>query len=746
MLGEGEGGSEWLKGTETATHGWTASSAPWSFWSQNEQFRSDRLLFLGYPDNVEELGGRVKKMSVFSPVLTLPTMLNRREWLTRSMALMGASQTQRASAQMSVSRRRVASSSSASPVSELLATLKEETNPYQAMQDVRTIWETDRWFTFPKFEETAKNVAAIMRRAGLEDIEIGTPPADGVTQSGFWTMPMAWDLKIGTLEILDSRVPSEPRLLADYQRVPCSIGMWSGPTPAGGIDTEIVILPSGDLASHDLKGKLVIAPLQSKVALAKAGALGMISEHTENLALLDERGWVNSFGDNGWSFTKGSAPLVCFSITPRSSYLLRELLQKGPVKVRANVDSRYYSGIYPWITGVIRGTDGSDGEEVLSLGHLFEQGANDNATGVSSFVAAAETLNRLIKAGKLPRPKRSIRVLGMGECYGTLAYFEHHKERMKRTVAAMCIDSPAALQTLSGTEYTWVLNPHVAKSYVDAFVLHLAEEYYPSVARHWDWSEHKSGTDNYLGDPTIGIPTVLPRGGYGVMSHHNSHDTLDLIDPKSLRDLMVMNAAYVYFLASAGPREHRWLAELALTRGYDQIAASSAKIFDAIAAANTIDQLSRLLYQGNQRVEYSLSRESQSVRSAFNLTEGLADLSIFAEKQKSLLHSAAAERAQTLGLGPTEPFTPPTNPEAEKIVVRRKRMGSITLDDLPEDQREGFPAASFWSVPLCAQYWCDGKRNLAEVIRLTELELGPQDFDFVGYFKFLHQHHYVDFV
>jgi hypothetical protein len=26
-----------------------------------------------------------------------------------------------------------------------------------------TIWQTDRWFTFPKFEETAKKVAAIMR-------------------------------------------------------------------------------------------------------------------------------------------------------------------------------------------------------------------------------------------------------------------------------------------------------------------------------------------------------------------------------------------------------------------------------------------------------------------------------------------------------------------------------------------------------------------------------------------------------
>jgi hypothetical protein len=37
------------------------------------------------------------------------------------------------------------------------------------MRDVRTIWETDRWFTFPKFEENANNVAVMMRRPGLVD-------------------------------------------------------------------------------------------------------------------------------------------------------------------------------------------------------------------------------------------------------------------------------------------------------------------------------------------------------------------------------------------------------------------------------------------------------------------------------------------------------------------------------------------------------------------------------------------------
>ncbi len=477
-------------------------------------------------------------------------------------------------------------------VTRLLQTLQEATSPSQAVADVNTIWQTDRWFTFPKFEETAKNVAAIMKRSGLEDVEIGNPPADGVTQGGFWTMPMAWDVKTGVLEILDPSVAPDLRILADYQKVPTSIGMWSGPTPPGGVVTEVVLAPA-NLEGADVKGKLVLARRMSKIALARAGALGIISDSTENPDLQDERGWVNSFGDNGWSFTKGSAPLVCFSITPRGSQLLRELLKRGPVKVRANVDSRYYSGVYPYVTGVIRGTDGAGAEEVLSLGHLFEQGAHDNATGVAAIIGAAETLNRLIQAGKLPRPRRTIRVLGMGECYGTMYYLQQHQDRMKKTIAAMCIDSPAGLQNLAGTEYTWIVNPHSAKSYVDAFALRLAEEYYPLVNRPWNWIEHRSSTDNYLGDPSIGIPTVMTRGGYGVGAHHNSHDTPATLDPKSMRDMMVMNAAYTYFLASAGPQEKRWMAEVALTRGYNQVAASAEKILDQIPIAQTADSLSR---------------------------------------------------------------------------------------------------------------------------------------------------------
>lgn len=629
-------------------------------------------------------------------------------------------------------------------IAAIVRDLRKSVSADQAMEDMRRIWETDRWFTFPKFEETARNVAAMMRRAGLEEVEIVEVPADGVTQYGYWTMPLAWDVKEATLEIIEPQVAADQRILADYRKVPASLGMWSGPTPPEGITAEVVAA-GGSIDTLEARGKLVLTdrnPSSIKWQLAKKGAVGAINEFTENRELAEGRQWINAWGDNGWAFTKGSTPLLCFSITPRQSEFLRGLLKAGTVRVRARVDSRTYAGVYPYVTGVIRGTEG--GEEVLTLGHLFEQGAHDNATGVSAMIGAAETLTRLMAAGKFPRPRRSIRVLAMGECYGSMPYLTRNPERVKKTVAAMCLDTPAGPQNLAGTEYTWYLNPHAAKSFADAFILRLAAEYFPAVKRPWHWKEYESGTDNFLGDPMIGIPTVLPYSGTGVHSHHNSADTPDTVDGRSLRDLIVMNAAYLYAIAAAGPAEARLMAELALTRGYQEIAAAVAPILEQVATARDAECLGSLLVEGTDRVDYALERARQAVRSAARLApiEDLSGpLAGFSEEQKRRLEQAAAR-----GLDQVAPRRAAADPEAGKIVVRRKRIGTITLDDLAPDQREGFPAARFSGPPVTALYWCDGKRTLAEVIRLTRLEVGPVNFDFVGYFKFLEKRGYVEFV
>lgn len=641
----------------------------------------------------------------------------------------------------------------------LLQAIRGEVKPERAMTVMREVYERDRWFTFPKIEETARYLASTLEAEGLST-EVIHPPADGATQVGFWTMPLAWDVKEARLEVVDPEPPEEFRVLADYRKVPASLAMWSGPTPPGGITAELVDIGEGrraEIEKADLKGKIALVsrrPSGIKWLLAQKGAVGAVNTYTENPELKDAYDWVNSWGDRGWGVTRNNASLFCFSVTPRQAEWLRAQLAAGrKIRLKALVDSRYYEGSYAYMTALLRGEPGA--EEVLMLGHTAEQGAQDNATGVAAMAEAMTLLNRLIGAGKLPRPRRSIRMLAMGEVYGSMHYIVANPERVRNTVAAICLDTPAGFYHLAGTEYTFYMNPHVASSYVDAFTMRLARAYFSRLEprRPFHEAPYTMGTDSFLADPTIGVPTVWPYSSSGVHTHHNSADTPDDVDPRSLRDLSVVAAAFVYYLASAGEEEAQWLAELALTRAHREMLGSLEPFLDRIAAARDRDALGRDLHEGLEMLAYRLDRGVQAIESVRRLAPRtdagrlVAELRAFRDQQAARLERAAAQRASRLGWGPVSPIPPPPDPKlngADKMVVRRKRPGTLPLDDLAEPEREGWPSGA-WNTRLAtALYWCDGKRTLAEVVRLTRLELGPDDFDFAGYFRFLARKGYVD--
>ena len=94
-----------------------------------------------------------------------------------------------------------------------------------AMRLMRDVYASDRYFTFPRFQATARYLKKRMQEAGLSSVELVEAPADGVTQVGYWTMPLAWDVRSARLEILDETVPAASRVLAEYDKVPSSLGM-----------------------------------------------------------------------------------------------------------------------------------------------------------------------------------------------------------------------------------------------------------------------------------------------------------------------------------------------------------------------------------------------------------------------------------------------------------------------------------------------------------------------------------------
>ncbi|HEX6545626.1 MAG TPA: DUF4910 domain-containing protein [Bryobacteraceae bacterium] len=625
---------------------------------------------------------------------------------------------------------------SRNPVTPLVSTLSSNVKTDTAMETMRAIYSTDHRFTFPKFEETASYLKKRLEEDGLSRVEILGGRADGVTQVGYWTMPLAWDVTSARLEM---REP-EHEVLCDYAAVPSSLGMWSGSTPKGGIDAEVVDIRKTSWA--DVKGKLVLTDKNSagyKDKLVQYGALGAINGYSENPKLVNDRQWVNAWGDNGWGFTKASTPLLSFSVTPKQADHLRALIAQGKhVMVHANVECRYYAGRYPYVTAVL---PGKTTEEVLVLGHTSEQGAQDNATGVSAMVEAVHTIATLIRQGKLPRPQRTFRILLMPEMYGSLSYITAHPDRMKHTVAAMTVDTPAASYDLAGTEYTFYLNPQVAMSYTDALIEKIAAAYF-GQRRPWHWSEMEPGTDSYLGEPTVGVPDVWSYSGTGVETHHNSADTPDTVDPRSLHDLISVIASYLYFNASAGEADIPWLSEITIDHVREEMDASVSKGIeadhkgDAKFASYEVERVRYFEDRGRHALSGILRLIPEERRRAATQTQKryLSELDALTEAEVGKLKAAGVVE---------KPVS--HNRDAQQIIVERKRIGTIPLDDLPHKEWSRYPSGAWNKLIITALYWCDGKRNLDEVIHLTEMEMGPTEFDFVGYFRFLQKHGYVDF-
>lgn len=526
----------------------------------------------------------------------------------------------------------------------------------------------------------------------------------------------------------------ESASLCRYAETPACLGMWSGPTPPEGVTAELVDLDSTPWSQ--VRGKLVLTSQNSanlKARLVQNGALGAVNGFSENPELPNDRQWINAWGDHGWAFTKSSTPLLSYSVTPRQATHLRGLLAAGKkVVLHARASTRLYEGQYPWVTALLPGTE--PGDEVLALAHTSEQGANDNATGVAATIEALRTLTRLIATNQLPRPRRSIRVLLMPEMYGSLAYLSRYPQRVAHTLAAITVDTPAASYDLAGTEYTAYKNPHAAKSWTDPLLVRIARATLPR-RRPFHTAEHTTGTDAYLGDPTIGIPNPWLYSGTGITTHHNTADTPETVDLRSLSDLTAIVATYLYFTANASPADVPWLASLIVDAAAEDLSATAAAGLDAF---NVKDQ---------RAAAFALARLSYLADRSQDALESLRKIAPHPAIAAAAQHIRAQLHAHTQRFSNLAPYTPTPNAADGSLIVRRKRIGTLPLDDLPADQRQDFPSGAWDKLVTVALYWCDGKRTVNEVARLTEMEMGrPLPFPFGPYFRFLEQHGYVEFV
>jgi len=641
----------------------------------------------------------------------------------------------------------------------IMLEIEKELSGLRALEYTKGIWNFDRWFTFPKILEGAWYCVDVMESLGLSDIELIEQPADGETLFGNWMSPLAWDVGEATLEIVE---PDESaQVLANRQKTPCSLVFWSAPTPKEGIEAGVVLLKEGtpaEVEKLDVAGKMLFTeqhPGSIKSTAAKKGAAGIISAYSKYPdEMPDVTCWVNSWSDlsGGWMLTKRDSRLVGFSVTPRKGKILKEIIQDtsngSPVIVRAKVESRFYEGVLPGATGVIEGTTLKQ-EEVMVLGHNGEQGANDNASGCGAMLEIARCLNSLIQQGKLPRPKRSVRILMCAECYGTLGYIQEHRERMRNTVACINLDTVGGRPSTIGAKFQFVPNPHSNMAYTDVFSEKiLASTFEKNTGFEYQIQNRFSMIDNLMTDPFVGVPahSFYEIGKYW----HSSADTPDILDEETIKSACLFAATYLYFIANAGYDESHWLAKSTAEKGRGRIVEYvQGQIGRADGEKNEIKA------EAEEHIAYLLERQIEAVNSVKRLlsqdeTERINGL--LAELSHQLRETADGE-LRRLNEHPGITTSPPKIQErqrpltenekkAAKMIPQRKFVGTVTYDDLPDELRLQKSSPRWWGELGCALYWCDGKRNLLEIVDLVKHELGRK-IDLVEEFEFLAEHGYI---
>ena len=642
---------------------------------------------------------------------------------------------------------------------DLLAVIEPQISGQRAWDEASAIHAVDRHFTFSSFHESARYSAERLRAAGLMEVQIVEAPADGRSVYGDWMMPLAWEVEEATFDVVGADGGVER--VADRSQVPACLAMWSAPTPPEGVEAELVWIEDpadrGTWSAEVVRGRIVFTsahPHSVKRLLLEQGAVGMLSDFQSPGANLPEAvAWINAWSDDpgGWALTNRDLLGWSFQISPRQGEMLRARLKAGEkLRGRAVVRASIERGTLPTVTGVI---PGCGKEEVLVVGHQFEQGAVDNASGVGIMLEAARALQGLISRGELPAPRRSIRFLFVSECYGTMFWLEQSR-RARRIVAGLCVDAPCGIAELALRPLEISVNPHSQMSYVDALALAICGEVMAAAATY-AWGERPfSMTDNLIADKTIDI--ACPWIGGHSRTWHNSADTPEVLDADAQGLVARMAAAYGYLIASADGGQVLDFAHLAAARGKAAVAAAGIAEVGRVREGDLDDCM--------QQLAYLADRHAEAVGSVLRLLPAPERASVRKTMRALQREVRAAGRAEAGSLArwagrPGHRWVAP-EPEGELGTIRPRRLvtGPVTFDRIAPEAREGRPGPR-WSRELFALLnWCDGRRSLAEACELAGRELrgvrtptpeelvkriDPSAPSMLDYFEFLRRHEYV---
>ncbi len=657
---------------------------------------------------------------------------------------------------------------------QLVATIKGELSGARAFHHVEEVIRHHRIQASPGFRDAAQYCLSALKKAGIEG-EILSYPSDSST--AYWSQLMwqEWDCEMAELKLVEP----ETKTLASFDECKISVIQRSVSTSPGGVTAEVVLLDRGDEASAyadlDVTGKIVFTGgdmnAVRKWAVEERGAIGIITDRLAEFAPVRHRYDIPDARQyTSFWWVSGETPCFGFVLSPKLGDTLRKLcrdmaakheknpeLPAGP-KVHAEVKASLYDGAIENVSGFIPGeTD----EEILIVAHLChpQHSANDNASGVSVALESLRTLNDLIQSGKLPKPKRGIRILLVPEMTGTYAYLASNPERIPKTLAAINLDMVGENQALCGSSLVAEHPPQATESFVgdllDAIMAACGKEAKNLAGTSsyalfkYTSSPFSGGSDHYiLSDPAVNIPCPMliqwPDKYY-----HTSEDTIDKVDPQMLYRVGSMTATYAYFLATMDRQVATWMLGETAARFTNRLTAYLQEQLAAMAAKPC--EAGKLVAKARKQLDFRWERCCRQIESmdrfvslddhaAWKQTklQMLVDLEQTMNQHWQRLVTLA--RAMGVDAEPTNAQPEEAVAGAELVPVRTypgpiSMRGHVERLTPAEQQRYRELSRQFGMSAMrtttCALYWADGRRTIGEICDLVEQELGVKNVPFM---------------
>jgi len=258
----------------------------------------------------------------------------------------------------------------------------------EVMAALRAIAHLDRYQASSGIEAAAREVRDRAFDWGLSNVEIRKFAADGKTRWWNWQAPASWSPLEAKLTIGSGK----KAITLDHSKDPFTIGAYSHPTPAEGLELELHA-EGGDPGQN--RGSLLLLdsdiPLGAErtALLEQSGIAGFISDGAARAT--GEEGFVN-----GRIELPQETKLFAFSTTPEVMSKLRQSAASGARAHALVLIDR--SASMPVVTGTIPGQSRDEAWLVAHLCHP-RPSANDNASGVAALLGAVRVLSQLRAEG-----------------------------------------------------------------------------------------------------------------------------------------------------------------------------------------------------------------------------------------------------------------------------------------------------------------------------------------------------------